>query len=395
MTKRVVILGGGLGALRTAQALRDEDFDGDLTILSAESVLPYDRPPLSKTFLLGRFEEQQLLLATADELADQRIEVVLNARIVGLDLGQRRVLTEDGEEYGYDALVVATGARPNRLAMFEGMENVVYLRDLRDARTLRDGLAGRPRLGVVGGGFIGLEIAAVARELGCEATVIEATAAPLAPILGAELGGWVQTWHERHGVRFVCGSMLTGVKGAGRPEQLIVEDDRTVEVDLVVVGVGVTPELGWLRSAGIEVHRGLVCDADGRTSDPHVVGVGDVTCRHRGERCSPSGHWTATNEHARAAADALLGRPPATRPLQEGYFWSDQYSCRLQFAGRTLPSPRISLESGAMEDEKFLAKLHDGDDEVSAVFAMNSAREFVRSSLALRATPVDSALPAG
>ena len=383
MIERIVILGGGLGALRTAQALRDEGFDGELRILSREPTLPYDRPPLSKAYLLGAVEEDSLALATADELADRRIEVTLETPAEDIDLDRRRVCAGGGEEVGYDALVVATGARPNRLAMFDGLDGVFYLRDLEDARALREQLAARPRVGVVGGGFIGLEIASVARARGCEVVVVEAIQAPLAPVIGTQLGGWVQAWHEEQGVAFVCGSMLTGVRGGARPEQLQLADGRTVDVDVVVVGVGITPDVGWLAQAGLETHRGLVCDPNGRTSDPHVFGVGDITCRHDGAGCSPSGHWTATNEHARAAADAVLGRPPARRAVQEGYFWSDQFERRLQFAGRLPASPRIRLHSGAVEDRTFVALLHDAE-AVTGVFAMNSPREFVRTSLDLR-----------
>jgi 3-phenylpropionate/trans-cinnamate dioxygenase ferredoxin reductase subunit len=384
MSAGVVIAGGGLGALRTAQALRDEGHDGAITIVSAEETLPYDRPPLSKAFLLGQVEEEALVLAGAEKLADLHIVVRLGARAVALDLAGRTVRLDGGEELAYDDLVVATGARPNRLALLEGLDGVVYLRDLGDAHMLRRELAARPRLGVVGGGFIGLEIASVARALGCEVTVVEAAAAPLAPILGEELGGWIQAWHEEQGVRFACGAPLAAVHGDGRPRRLVLADGRMFDVDAVVVGVGVRPDVGWLGDAGLEVHRGLVCDALGRTSDPHVFGVGDVTCRHDGAGgCAPSGHWTATNEHARAVADAILGRPPGERSVQEGYFWSDQFDRRLQFTGTVAASPRITLSSGTVQERTFVALLHD-DDAVTGVFAMNSPREFVRTSLALR-----------
>jgi 3-phenylpropionate/trans-cinnamate dioxygenase ferredoxin reductase subunit len=389
MSAGVVIVGGGLGALRTAQALRDEGFAGSVTLVSAEDTLPYDRPPLSKAFLLGTVEEEALVLAEAAQLAELDVAVRLGTPAVGLDLAARTVTLAGGEQLAYDDLVVATGARPNRLAMFEAMDGVVYLRDLHDAHALRRELAARPRLGIVGGGFIGLEIAGVARALGCEVTVVEAAAAPLAPILGAELGGWVQAWHEEQGVRFACGAPLAAVRGEGRPSELVLADGRTVPVDAVVVGVGVTPDVGWLGEAGLEVHRGLVCDADGRTSDPHVFGVGDVTCRHADGACSPSGHWTATNAHARAVADAIIGRPPSPPAGQQGYFWSDQFDRRLQFAGTVAASPRVSISSGAVDEGKFVALLHDADagddpDAVTGVFAMNSPREFVRTSLALR-----------
>jgi len=379
MSDRTVIVGGGLGALRTAQALRDEQYDGDVMIVSAESVLPYDRPPLSKSFLLEGLSEDRLLLTSAADLAASRIEFCPESRGIALDLEQNRVTLEHGDELSYDALVVATGARPIRLPMFHGLEGVAYLRDLHDARRLRAELLEQPRVGIVGGGFIGLEIAVAARARGCEVTIVELARTPLAGILGEQMGAWVQAWHEQHGVRFRCGTPLTAARGDVRPEQLILADGSAVEVDLVVVGVGVRPEVDWLTAAGLSTHIGLVCDGAGRTSDPNVFGVGDVTCRHADGACMPSGHWTATNEQARAAAATVLGRAAHARSLRPGYFWSDQYDHRLQFAGAVTRSARFTVSSGALEEQSFVALLRD-EEEVTGVFAIDSARDFVKTS---------------
>ena len=383
MTGPVVILGGGLGGLRTAQALRDLGYDGELEILSQESVLPYDRPPLSKAFLRGETEEAALELVGAEHLEEREIRVRLGARAVGLDLVGREVMLEDGERVAYDELVIATGARPNRLPMFDGLGDVVYLRDVADARGLRDALRSRPRVGVVGGGFIGLEIASVARVLGCEVTVIEAASAPLAPILGDELGGWVRDWHEEEGVRFLCGSPLAQVDGDRRPYGLRTGDGRVAEVELIVVGTGITRDVGWLHDAGLQTHRGLVCDASGRASDPHVHGVGDITCRHDGSECVATGHWTATNEQARAVARSLMGDSDRSETGQEGYFWSDQYDRRLQFAGAVAASPSVQLSSGSVAERKFVTLLGDGQT-TTGVFAMSSPREFMMAARGLR-----------
>ena len=244
--------------------------------------------------------------------------------------------------------MIATGARSARLPMLAGTDRVVHLRDLSDARLLRHGLARRKRLGITAGGFIGLEIAASARALGCEVDLIETNQAPLSPVLGAELGGWVQVWHEEQGVRFHCGGGLRALRGISPARQLVLSDESVVDVDLVVVGVGVVRDVDWLAAAGLETHRGLVCDARGGTSDPDVYGVGDVTCLHCGTSCAPTGHWTATNEQARAAADAILGRGPQARAVRADYFWSDQYERRLHFAGTTAPSPRSPSPPGRL-----------------------------------------------
>jgi 3-phenylpropionate/trans-cinnamate dioxygenase ferredoxin reductase subunit len=382
MTADVLLAGGGLAAVRTVQGLRDSGFSGSIVLASEEQELPYDRPPLSKDYLLGSASEEKIRLLSDERLAELDVDVRLGRRAERLDREARRVTLSDGEEIGYGQLVVATGARPNRLALLDGLDGVVYLRTADNARDLRAALAERVRVGIVGGGFIGLEVASVATRLGCEVTVIEVAPVPLAAVLGTELGGFVQAWHEEQGVAFRCGAALTGARGSGRIEELSFADGSTLPVDLAVVGVGVTPNVGWLDGSGLEIHRGLVIDDQGRTSDPAVFGVGDATCRHVGGRCLPSGHWTSASEQGGLVASALVGDTVESF-IQEGYFWSDQFGARLQFAGRVVPEPRLTIASGGMEDRAFVALLGDEADHVTGVFAMNSPRDFVRRSLAL------------
>jgi 3-phenylpropionate/trans-cinnamate dioxygenase ferredoxin reductase subunit len=382
MTADVLIAGGGLAAVRTVQGLRDSGFGGSVVLVSEEHEPPYDRPPLSKDYLLGSASEEKIRLLSDERLAELDVELRLGRRAVRLDREARRVELSDGGQLGYRQLVVATGACPNRLAMLDGLDGVVYLRTADDARDLRAKLAEHPRVGIVGGGFIGLEVASVARRLGCAVTVIEMAPAPLAAVVGTELGRYVQAWHEEQGVLFRCGTALTGAGGEGRIEELRLADGSAVGVDLAVVGVGVTPNVGWLDGSGLEIHRGLVVDDQGRTSDPAVFGVGDATCRHSGGRCLPSGHWTSASEQAGLVASALVG-DAAECFIQEGYFWSDQFGARLQFAGRVEPEPRVTIASGEMDERAFVALLGDESDHVTGVFAMNSPRDFVRRSLAL------------
>ncbi len=386
MTSGIVIVGGGLGALRTAQSLRDAGAQQGITLLSAEDTLPYDRPPLSKAYLLGERAEEDLALETAERLSELDITVRLGARVTGLDLSGQAVELVDGERVPFDDLVVATGARPNRLAVLEGLDDALYLRDLDTARRLRTLLGPDVRVGIVGGGFIGLEIASVARKLGGTVTVIEAAPTPLAPIIGEELGGRIRAWHEDHGIEFRCGAAVVGYSGDPGAHSLQLAGGEALEVDVVVVGVGVTPEVDWLAAGGLETHHGLVVDPDGRTSDPHVFGVGDVTCRHVAGACTRSGHWTATNEHARSVAAALLGLARPSGPTQPGYFWSDQFGKRLQFAGRLPSSPRVELLSGTFDDAKFVVRIMDGDT-LAAVFSLDSVRDFIKATIPLRTQP--------
>jgi len=379
----VVIVGGGLAAVRTAQALRDLRFEGSILLVSDEDRLPYDRPPLSKDYLLGRAGDDDICLLGAERVGELDVELRLGRPAVRLDREARRVTLAGDGDVEYEQLVVATGARANRLPALDGLAGIVYLRTAGDARALRDALAERPRVGIVGGGFIGLEVASVARQLGCEVTVIEMAPAPLAVVLGTELGSFVQEWHEGQGVVFRCGSVVTGARGDGRLEELVLACGTTVPADVAIVGVGVTPNVDWLDGSGLDVHRGVLCDAHGRTSDPAVFGVGDATCRHIDGQCRVSGHWTAATDHADMVASLIVGEAVDDSFAQEGYFWSDQFGSRLQFAGTVGADPQLSVASGAIPDRAFVALLGE-PDRATAVFAMNSPREFMRTSLALR-----------
>jgi 3-phenylpropionate/trans-cinnamate dioxygenase ferredoxin reductase component len=378
----VVIVGGGLAAVRTAQALRDFRYEGNITLVSDEKQPPYDRPPLSKDYLLGRISESAVELLGQDELGALDLTVRLGDGAAGLDPDLRSVILASGTEIHYDKLVVATGARANRLAGTEDMTGVHYLRSLSDAQGLRRALVQRPRVAIVGGGFIGLEVAAVATQLGCSVTVFELATAPLRPIIGEVLGRFVQHWHEEHGVSFRCQTAVQAARGTDRLEEMVLSTGETVPVDLAVVGVGVRPNVEWLAGSGIELHRGVRTDADGHSSDPNVYAVGDARCRHEDGMCRPGGHWTAATEDATRAAIALAQSKLPNVPGQEGYFWSDQFGARMQFAGSLSGEPDLTITSGAMDDRAFVAVLGN-PDRPTAVFAMNSPRQFMQTTLAM------------
>ncbi|HEX4107379.1 MAG TPA: FAD-dependent oxidoreductase [Solirubrobacteraceae bacterium] len=376
----IVIVGGGLAAVRTVQALRDGGYEGALTVLAGEAEPPYDRPPLSKDFLLGKVADEDIRLLAPEAYETLGVELRLGARAAGLDPAAHEVILEGGERVPYEKLVVATGADPIRIPALEGVPGVHYLRDAAHSRELREMLRAGTRVGVVGGGFIGLEIAAVARSLGAEVTVIEGLAAPLAGVLGPELGGWVQELHESHGVVFRCGSPVA----AAHEGVLELQDGTSLDVDVIVVGVGVRPTIGWLRDSGVLLHRGLVCDGHGRSSDPDVFAAGDVICRHDADdRCEAVEHWTAAGDQAMRAADAVLGQADGDAPAEDHYFWSDQYDVRLQFSGHVASGAALEVIHGEPSERKFVARILDGD-RLTGIFGMSSPREFIRSSLELR-----------
>lgn len=383
MPTDVVIAGGGLAAVRTAQALRSEGCERSIVVLSGEDEAPYDRPPLSKAYLLGEASDEDIRLVASEKLAGLGVEVRLGCEVVGLDRDAHVARLAGGEEVGYGSLVVATGAVPVMLPTLHDRDNAHVLRTAADARGLRDALGPGVRVGIVGGGFIGLEIAAAAARLGSEVVVVEAAAAPLAPVLGDELGGHIRRWHESKGVAFECGSPLEAAHGEGAVSALELLDGRRLDVDVVVVGVGVRRNTGWLDGSGLEVGDGLICDELGRTEDPDVYGVGDVVCcRSAAGELHPTGHWTATGEQARRVAKAICGDADQGEVVHDFYFWSDQHGKRLQFMGRVADEPRLSFVLGSPEEEKYVALLSDAE-HVTAVFGLASPKDFIKQSMPL------------
>jgi len=379
----VLIAGGGLGAIRTAQALRDLKYPGRITLLSDESCLPYDRPPLSKGYLQGKASEEKIRLVSPGRLAEQAIEVRLSQPVVGLDRKARRVRLRDGSLIPYGRLVIATGARPIILEQLQPYKNVHVLRRSTDADRLRAALVAGRRVGVIGAGFIGLEIAACATELGCQVTLVEAAKTPLAAIVGTQLGECVQKWHERKGVTFRCGVKLAKVAGRSSVENLELSDGSSLPVDVVVVGVGQTPNIEWLEDSGLELQRGLVCNPVGQTADPFVFGVGDAVCCRVGSEYHPTRHWTATTEQARRVAGVICGQPETGPIIEDNYFWSDQHGSRLQFVGNVPPDPRLVWVNGSPEEDRF-AVLCCTAEHVAAVFSLGSVRDFLTHSMPLR-----------
>lgn len=384
---RVVIVGGGLGAVRSAQTLRDLGHRGPITILSAESEIPYDRPPLSKDHLAGALPEGAIALLPADGYADLDVSLELGRAVVALDTSTRTVATEDGAEMSYDRLVIATGARARVLPVLAEEPEALALRTATDSHRLAAAVRDRRRIAVVGGGFIGLEVAATARTAGCAVTVVEAQPAPLLAAVGPAVAGWLQARHTARGVGFRCGSTVAAAGPA--PDggvRLDLTDGSVVDADTVLVGVGVFRDVGWLASAGLETADGLVCDADGRTSHPDVFGVGDVVCHRTATGTVPVAHWTATGNSARRSAYALLGRD-APRMPDDGYFWSDQFDMRLQSVGRVASGSEMTVVAGDMEGGgSFVAQFHTGG-HLGGVIAVNEPRQFLRHRRALQKAP--------
>ncbi len=383
------MVGASLAGLSAARSLRKQGYDGRLVVIGDEPHRPYDRPPLSKEFLAGTLGEADLALESDDE--DLRAEWLLGARAVALqvDGAERVLLLDDGREVRADGVVLATGAVARNLPGTDGLAGVHTLRTLDDARALRDELALGGRLVVIGGGFIGAEVASTAYALGLDVTVIEAAPTPLAGPLGETMGGIVSALHEAHGVRLLCGAGVKGLSGEDRVDAVLLEDGRTVPADIVVVGVGARPCVDWLEGSGVELDNGVKCGADGRTSVAGVVAVGDCANWYdpRAGSHRRVEHWTGARERPDAAVAALLSwgaaEPGVPRPP---YFWSDQYGVKIQFAGHAAGADSVTVEEGAPGDRSFLAVYRCGGQPV-AVLAMDQPRLFMRWRKQLAATP--------
>lgn len=380
------MVGASLAGLSAARSLRKQGYDGRLVVIGDELHRPYDRPPLSKEFLAGTLGEADLSLETDDE--DLRAEWLLGARAAGLDRTERAVRLADGREVRADGIVIATGAVARTLPGSEGLAGVHTLRTLDDARALRDELAGGGRLVVIGGGFIGAEVASTAYALGLDVTVVEAAPTPLAGPLGATMGDVVSALHVDHGVKLLCGVGVKGLSGERRVDAVLLEDGRSIPGDIVVVGVGARPCVEWLEGSGVELDNGVKCGADGRTSLAGVVAVGDCANWYdpRAGAHRRVEHWTGARERPDAAIATLLAggavEPGVPRPP---YFWSDQYGVKIQFAGHAAAADSVTIEAGAADDRDVLAVYRRAGVPV-AVLGMNQPRLFTRWRKQLAAT---------
>ncbi|MFJ6479982.1 MULTISPECIES: NAD(P)/FAD-dependent oxidoreductase [unclassified Streptomyces] len=378
--RTVAVVGASLAGLSAARSLRKQGYGGRLVVIGDEPHRPYDRPPLSKEFLVGGIGEADLALESDDE--DLQAEWLLGARAtaLGTDGTGRVVRLADGREVRAEGVVIATGAVARSLPGTDGTAGVHTLRTLDDARALRDELALGGRLVVIGGGFIGAEVASTAYALGLDVTVVEAASTPLAGPLGEIMGGIVSALHADHGVRLLCGVGVKGLSGETRVDAVLLEDGRSIPADIVVVGVGASPCVEWLEGSGVVLDNGVKCGADGRTSLAGVVAVGDCASwydPHAGVHRRVE-HWTGARERPDAAVAALLSRgaaePGVPRPP---YFWSDQYGVKIQFAGHAAGADGVTVEEGALGDRSFLAVYRRAGQPV-AVLAMNQPRLFMR-----------------
>jgi NADPH-dependent 2,4-dienoyl-CoA reductase/sulfur reductase-like enzyme len=333
--EHVVIVGAGLAGAKTAEALRARGFRGGVTLVGAESHPPYERPPLSKAYLAGTSTLEDATVHPSDWYAENGVELRLGTRVTSLDAEAHELRLDDGAALGYDKLVLATGSVPRRLPL-PGAESagVHYLRTVEDSDAVRAAFGAGAKLAIVGGGWIGLEVAAAARAAGTEVTVLEAAELPLLAVLGPELAQVFAELHREHGVELRLGARISeiAVEG-GRAIGVRLESGETIAADAVLVGIGVAPDVALAQRAGLDIDNGVLVDASLRTSDPDVYAVGDIANHEHpvlGRRVRVE-HWANALNQPAVAAAALLGGTERYSELP--YFFTDQYELGMEYIG--------------------------------------------------------------
>ena len=336
-----LIVGASLTGAKAAETLRSEGFGGPVILLGTETERPYERPPLSKGYLLGKEDKSVIYVHEEGWYAEHGVDLRLGVTVTAVDRAGRTVTTADGESIGYDQLLLATGASPRRLNIpGADREGVLYLRTVGDSERLAAAFQGGGRVVTVGAGWIGLEATAAAREAGCEVTVVEPEPTALYRAIGRELGDVFADLHREHGVQFRFGESVSELRGPGTDGpvgEVITSTGDALPADIVVVGIGVVPNTGLAVDAGLEVANGVVTDAALRTSDPIICAAGDLANSHHpllGRRARVE-HWANALNSGPAAARSMLGQDVTYDPLP--YFFSDQYDLGMETAG--LPEP--------------------------------------------------------
>jgi 3-phenylpropionate/trans-cinnamate dioxygenase ferredoxin reductase subunit len=367
------IVGGGLAGAKAAEALRDKDFDGHVVLFAAEERLPYERPPLSKEYLAGKKALGDFTTASSAWYRDHHIELRLGTEVSALDPDAHTVSLPDGSVVRYDKLLLATGSQPRRPPIpGADADGVYYLRTVDDADALNSALAEGSSLAVVGGGWIGLEVAAGARERGVNVTVVEMAALPLMAALGREVGEVFAALHREHGVDLRLGATVQEITTAGgKATGLTLGDGSTVDADAVLVAVGAAPNLALPQRAGLALgDGGVLVDSSLRTSDPDIFAVGDIAAAEHplfGTRIRTE-HWANALKQPAVAAAGMLGHPGQYTELP--YFFTDQYDLGMEYVGHA-PHYKKVVFRGDVAKREFTTFWLDGDDRVLAGMNVN------------------------
>jgi NADPH-dependent 2,4-dienoyl-CoA reductase/sulfur reductase-like enzyme len=376
--ERIVVVGASLAGLRTVEGLRRHGCEAQIILVGDETEVPYDRPPLSKDILLGAAEPEAVRLTSDQALTDLDVELRLGTRAVGLDVGARRLGLPDGD-LEFDTLVIATGSSPRMLPGLPDLAGVHVLRTLDDALAIRRALEAAPRVVVVGGGFVGAEVASTARARGLDVTVVDTLPVLMQRGFGTVVGARVTEMHRAAGVGLRLEAFVAGLVGSERVEGIRLTDGSVVPADLVVIGIGTEPNTHWLAGSGLALGDGVMCDQH-LCAAPGVFAVGDVArwAHPRYPEAVRAEHWTAAVEHAHAVSATLTGTPTVCAAVP--YVWSDQHGHKLQIAGRLLPADELTWIVD--EPDRFLVLAGSGGEQ-HAAFALNAPGQLIRQRMRL------------
>jgi 3-phenylpropionate/trans-cinnamate dioxygenase ferredoxin reductase subunit len=372
MTEAFVIVGGGLAGAKAAETLRAEGFDGRVVLVAGEEELPYERPPLSKDYLLGKADRESPQVHPLDWYGEQRVELRTGVRATQLDAAGHRLALDTGEELAYAKLLLATGSSARRIPVPGAeLDGVRYLRTFADSdRLLSDFAGGGKRVVIIGAGWIGLEVAAAARHHGNEVTIVEPQPTPLHAVLGAEMGNVFARLHRAHGVDLLFDTVVREFRGSGgRVESVATDSHAGLAADVVVVGVGAIPNVELAAAAGLDVDNGIVTDHALRTSAPDVFAAGDVASSFHPlyGRYVRVEHWANALNAGPAAARSMLGQ--AVSYDRVPYFYTDQYDLGMEYSGLGGPADTVVCR-GNPEDGEFIA-FWTSDGRVTAGMNVN------------------------
>ncbi|MGI9228446.1 MAG: NAD(P)/FAD-dependent oxidoreductase [Gammaproteobacteria bacterium] len=377
MTQHCIIVGGGHAAAALAPELRQQGWQGDITVVCGEPHIPYQRPPLSKEFLAGDKGLEDIYIRPSAVYEQAKVQLLLNTQVTAVDRDNKRVQLSDGSSPAYSKLALTLGARV-RTVDLPGVElqGISYLRNLADVQRIRQSVKSGGRAVIVGGGYIGLETAAVLNRLGMQVTVVEMQDRVLQRVTAPQVSAFYSRIHREAGVTIRCNTGITAFAGNGKVEKVLCSDGTELSADLVVIGVGILPETELAEAAGLEVENGIKVNSRTQTSDPDIYAAGDCTCHPNPiyDRWLRLESVQNASEQARITAMSICDKPADYKALP--WFWSDQYDLKLQIAGLSQGFDQLVIR-GDIEQGRSFAAFYLQQDKIIAVDAVNKAAEFM------------------
>ncbi len=375
MKNGVVIVGAGHAGGMMAISLRQQKYQGSITLIGEEEFLPYQRPALSKGFLAGETEEKSLYLKSQDYFDKNNIRIIRNHKIVDIDRNNKTVILEDRKKIEYEKLVIATGSVVNKLNTSSRETGFYYLRTIGDSLKIRERLRNKNKMAIIGAGYIGLEIASIAIKKDLEVIVLELENEVMSRVVSSEVSNFLQNKHQSEGVEFKLNTSVNDIEDQGKQKRIVCSDGSVLTTDLVVIGVGIKPNIKLAQSSGLECDDGIIVDDNGQTSDDHIFAVGDCS-NHPNNILKQRLRLESVQNAVEQAKSIAAGIAGNQKPYQEvPWFWSDQYNIKLQIAGISQHHDRRVIR-GYPKEEKF-AVFYLKENRLIAIDAINSPREFM------------------